>query len=203
MKCKKCGHIRSTTLNNLAKHLDCGCETFVYRNRTPKEFIDECNKHYNNELELVGEYKNQITKVLLRHIPCGMIWEVRPADIIHGRSHCPKCRTQESIGAKRIKEWLQENNIVFEQEKNLENSRQRFDFYLPDFNLAIEYNGKQHYSFISFFHKNLEGFKQYQQRDEKKRKYCKEHNITLLEISYKEDQDIEKILSNYLDKFND
>ena len=26
-------------------------------------------------------------------------------------THCPKCRTQESLGAKRIREWLELNNI--------------------------------------------------------------------------------------------
>lgn len=93
VKCKNCGHIRDTSLKNLYSHLDCGCVTNVYRNRTGQEFINECNKYYNNELELIGEYKNQTTKVLLRHIPCNFIWSVRPSDIIHGKSHCPKCRT--------------------------------------------------------------------------------------------------------------
>lgn len=194
VKCKKCGHIRETTLANLTKNLKCGCETSVYRDRTPQEFINECNKYYNNELELVGNYINQTTKVLLRHKPCGMIWSVRPSDIIHGRSHCPKCRTQESLGVKRIREFLELNNILFEQEKRLEDSRQRFDFYLPKYNLAIEYNGKQHYVFNSFFHKTEEGFKQYQERDLKKQEYCKKHNINLLIISYLEDNNIENII---------
>ncbi len=203
VKCKKCGHIRRSSLNNLVKSLKCGCQTSVYRNRTPQQFINECNRYYNNQLELVGEYVNQTTKVLLRHIPCGMIWKVRPSDIIHGRSHCPKCRTQESLGARKIKIFLEKNNIIFEQEKLLENSRQRFDFYLPDFNLAIEYNGRQHYVFNSFFHKNEEGFLQYQERDKRKQKYCKDKNIKLLIISYLDDNNIEKILSKNLNKFND
>lgn len=205
IQCKNCGHIRDTTLNNIIKNLDCGCKTNTYRNRTGQEFIKECNKYYNNELELVGEYKNQTTKVLLRHLPCGMIWEVRPSDIIHGRSHCPKCKTQESLGEKRIKEFLIQNNISFLQEKILnDNSRQRFDFFLPNYNLAIEYNGRQHYEFVKFFHKNEEGFKQSIQRDKKKKEYCDKNNIELLIISYQEDKDIEKILSQkLLNKFND
>lgn len=203
IKCKQCGHVRETTLNNIIKHLKCGCKTGVYKNRNGQQFINECNKYYNNELELVGKYINQTTKVLIRHKPCGMIWLVRPADIIHGKSHCPKCRTYESLGAKRIKDFLKLNNIDFEQEKKLNNSKQRFDFFLPKYNLAIEYNGKQHYYFIPFFHKTQKGFKEYQDRDNKKYQYCKKNKINLLIISYKEDNNIEKILSQYLNKFND
>lgn len=197
VKCKKCGHERNTTLANLMKNLMCGCETKVYRNRTPEEFINEANKYYNNELELIGEYKNQLTKILLRHTPCGMIWSVRPADIIHGRSHCPKCRMIESQGEKTIREILEKNNIVFEQEKNLEGSRQRFDFYLPEYNLAIEYNGRQHYECIEFFHKTQEEFEKDKERDERKKQYCLDNNIGLLIIPYTLKLDeIENIIIN-------
>lgn len=203
IKCKKCGHIRKSTLKNLYKHLECGCQTKVFRNRTSEEFISECNLYYNNELELIGPYKNQTTKVLLKHKPCGMIWYVRPFDIIHGRSHCPKCRTQESLGSKKIRIILEEKNINFIQEYKIPDSRQRLDFFLPDYNLGIEYNGKQHYEYIEFFHKNKEGFEKYKERDIKKQKKCKENNINFLEISYKEDNNIEQILQKELNKFND
>ena len=169
VRCKNCGHIRKSYFNNLIKSLDCGCLTGVYRGRTGEQFIEQCNKYYNNELELVGEYKNQMTKVLLKHKPCGMIWKVRPSDIIHGRSHCPKCRTQESMGEKKIRLFLENNNIKYIQQKFLQNSKQRFDFYLPKYNLAIQYNGKQHYEYIPFFHKTKEGFLEYQNRDLKKK----------------------------------
>lgn len=203
IKCKQCGHIRKSSLRNLYRNLECGCQTKVLRNRTSEEFINECNQYYNNELELIGLYKNQTTKVLLRHKPCGMIWSVRPADIIHGRSHCPKCRTQESLGAKKIRTILEEKNISFIQEYQLPNSRQRLDFFLPDYNLGIEYNGKQHYEYIEFFHKNEEGFKKCKERDIRKQNICKENNINLLNISYEEDNNIEKILQKELNKFND
>lgn len=203
IKCRKCGHIRKSSLKNLYTHLECGCQTKVFRNRTPEEFINECNLYYNNELELVGQYKNQTTKVLLRHKPCGMIWSVNPPDIIHGKSHCPKCRTQESLGIKKIKKFLEEKNIYFIQEYQLPNSRQRLDFFLPNYNLGIEYNGKQHYEYIEFFHKNIEGFEKYKERDIKKQKICKENNIEILDISYKEDNNINQILQEKLNKFND
>ena len=196
VKCKKCGHIRETYLNNFMKNLQCGCETKVYRGRTGIEFINECNKYYNNELELIGEYKNQSTKVLLKHIPCGFIWSVRPSDIIHGRSHCPKCRTMQSQGELKIAKILTNLNIKFLEQEPLKNSKQRFDFFLPDYQIAIEYNGSQHYIFSPFFHKTEEGFLKYKERDMKKQQYCIDNNIDLLIISYLQDNDIEKIIVN-------
>lgn len=198
VKCKECGHERTTTLNNFIKHLDCGCVTKVYRNRTGQEFINEANQYYNNELELIGEYKDQLTKVLLKHKPCGFIWSVRPADIIHGQSHCPKCRTQQSLGSKKIERYLKEKEIEYLIEYPLKDSKQRFDFFLPQYNIAIEYNGKQHYEYIKFFHKTLEGFEQYKMRDLKKEEYCKNNNIKLIKISYKEDNLIATIIDDII-----
>lgn len=198
IKCKNCGHERTGTLNNIITHLDCGCITHVYRKRTSEEFIQELNSYHNNEFELVGEYIDQLHKVLLKHVPCGIIWSVRPSDIIHGRSHCPKCRTKESQGEQRIRQWLEIHDISYIQQAPLKNSKQRFDFFLPDLNLAIEYNGRQHYHYTEFFHKTYDGFLQYQERDRRKEQYCQQHNIDLLIIPYTQDNDIEKIIEKYL-----
>lgn len=198
IRCHNCGHERTSTLYNLITHLDCGCSTHVYRKRTGEEFINELNTFHNDTFELVGEYVDQNHKILLRHVACGMIWQVRPSDIIHGRSHCPKCRVKESQGEKCIRLFLEKNCISYIQQYQLTNSKQRFDFFLPELNLAIEYNGAQHYQYIEFFHKTYEGFIQYQQRDLKKKQYCHDHGIQLLIISYKDYKDIEKILHEYI-----
>lgn len=143
VKCKKCGHIRETFLNNLIKHLECGCESGVFRNRTEEEFINTVNEYsLQGEYELLSPYKNQTTKVKVRHKDCGFIWDVRPGDIIHGRSQCPKCAAYESKGVKKIKNLLNLYDIPYEQEVRLEDSRQRFDFYVKELPLAIEFNGK-------------------------------------------------------------
>lgn len=183
IRCKKCEHERTATLSDLIRHLDCGCTTNVYRNRTPEEFLKHLNEHQNNEYELVSDYKNQITKVLIRHIPCGFIWNVRPADVINGRAHCPKCAIKESYGVKLIVRLLNEFDIKFQQEKQLNNSRQRFDFYIEYSNLkiAIEYNGSQHYNETNYFATTL---RQQQERDNRKRQYCVDNNIKLIEIPY-------------------
>ena len=50
--------------------------------------------------------------------------------------------------------------------------------------LGVEYNGKQHYSYTSFFHRNKEAAFNQQYRDELKRRICRENNIHLIEVPY-------------------
>ena len=61
----------------------------------------------------------------------------------------------------------------------------RFDFFLEDFNTAIEYNGTQHYRPVDWFG-GIEGFKGTVARDEIKRKWCSKNKIRLIEIGYNE-----------------
>lgn len=184
VECKQCHHRRDTTLANLTRHLDCGCQTGVKRNRTAEEFIQQVNEHScEGSYTLISEYVNQTTKILLRHNACGFIWSVRPSDVLNGRSRCPKCGRKESKGAKFITNELQSYGIIFDKEHQLDNSRQRFDFYIktPLHEIAIEYNGEQHYK-ESFYYRN--SLEEIQALDEKKRQYCKDHNIILIEIPY-------------------
>ena len=71
--------------------------------------------------------------------------------------------------------------------------RQRFDVYIKSLNIAVEYNGKQHYEPVDFFG-GIEGFNNTIRRDQEKRRKCKENNCLLIEIKY--DEDIDMALSN-------
>jgi hypothetical protein len=71
------------------------------------------------------------------------------------------------------------NNPVTGGDFNLE-----LDCYSPELNLAVEYNGQQHYKFIPFFHKNKEAFYNQKYRDELKRRMCEDNMITLIEVPY-------------------
>ena len=93
---------------------------------------------------------------------------------------------------KFIESFLSENNISFYIHYNFEwlkkNGNKLFvDFYIPDKNVVIEYNGLQHYKYIPFFHKNEENFKKRQEYDEFKYNSVKNHGIELLIIDYNED----------------
>lgn len=58
------------------------------------------------------------------------------------------------------------------------------DCFNPTLQLGVEYNGQQHYSYTSFFHRNVEASLNQKYRDEIKRRLCKENNITLIEVPY-------------------
>ena len=200
IKCKKCGHERTSTLHNLYSHLQCGCETGVYRNRTAEEFIQEANQYCREgSYKLISEYKNQTTKVLLQH-SCGFIWEVRPADVIHGDNFCPKCGKRISKGESLVQNILNELNIEAKREWIIPNTLLRFDFYfiLGEQKFAIEYNGIQHYEQVEHFGNRLEV---QQERDKRKKEYCENNNIILIEIPYWVPD--ERVKSLIVNKLND
>lgn len=82
--------------------------------------------------------------------------------------------------------------------------RQRFDVYIKSLNIAIEYNGKQHYQPIEFFGGD-KGFENLVRLDLLKRKKCLENDCILFEIKYDEDinhslLDIKNEIEYYISK---
>lgn len=69
----------------------------------------------------------------------------------------------------------------------------RFDFYLPKFNILIEYQGKQHYKSVEKWG-GEEAFKDRLKKDSMKRNYCLKNNIKLIEIPY---WDYNKLCEDY------
>jgi very-short-patch-repair endonuclease len=109
---------------------------------------------------------------------------------------CPNCN--ESKGEERIRKFLEENNISFKQEYIFQECKNimalPFDFYLPDLNILIEYDGKQHFEPIKHFG-GITEFLKTQKRDKIKTKYCENNNINLIRINYKNFENIDQILS--------
>ncbi len=91
-----------------------------------------------------------------------------------------------SSGEESISEILKKHSIVFIPQKRFDNCKDRamlvFDFYLPDYNICIEYDGEQHYKHITFFHKTIEEFNAAKNRDEIKNKFCAENKIRILRV---------------------
>ena len=103
---------------------------------------------------------------------------------------CPKC--YQSKGEKFITNWLINNNIKFKSQYKInidpeinQSGNAFIDFYLPDHNVFIEYNGEQHYIAKERFGGEIE-FNRQQKRDEYVKTYCNKNNIKLIEIKYNE-----------------
>lgn len=102
-----------------------------------------------------------------------------------------------SKGEKNISLFLKNNKIKFISQYKFSdcffkspNNPLRFDFYLPDYNICIEYNGEQHYKAIDWFG-GLEKFEEQKRRDTIKKEYCKEKGIKLIEVAYNDEFDVE------------
>jgi len=92
-------------------------------------------------------------------------------------------------------------NIQYIQEKRFDDCKHintlPFDFYLPDYDICIEFDGIQHFEEISFFNTN-DSFDNIQKRDDIKTKYCLDNNIKLIRIKY---SDIVLDKLKFLEKF--
>lgn len=118
------------------------------------------------------------------------------------------CGCLHSKGEEKIALILKEMNIknlrqfVFKDCRNPKtNYPLYYDFYLPDFNIAIEYQGEQHYIAANRGYFDEKAYNIIKERDELKRIYCKENNIHLIEIPYYHfdkinKQYIEEVISN-------
>lgn len=155
----------------------------------------------NPDIEVLEQYINAKTPILHRCRIDGYIWRIAPSNVLSGQN-CPQC--QESNGEKQITYWLKKHGFTYVYQKKFADCRYKkelpFDFYLPDYNILIEYDGQQHFEPIDFAGKGdkwaLEQFKLVQHRDVIKNQYCEHNNIQLLRIPYFKnvDEELEKFL---------
>jgi hypothetical protein len=113
---------------------------------------------------------------------------------------CPEC--ESSKGEKRINDYLINNNIAYIPQKTydglvgLSNGNLSYDFYLPQHNLLIEYQGEFHDGTAKL--QTLQELKRQQEHDKRKKEYADDNNIKLLPIWYWDYNNIEEILKNIL-----
>ena len=113
---------------------------------------------------------------------------------------CGHCNL--SKGELKIANILKENLINFEQQKTFESCRfldtnylAKFDFYLPDYNLLIEYDGEQHFSPLENSWNNLNKFNKTIAHDNFKNEWALKNNIRIKHIPY---YDYNKINLEYI-----
>lgn len=179
----------------------CGCRKCMLekiKNKQVKshsQYIQDVHD-INPDILIVGKYINVITPILHKCLICGHEWYAVPNKILCGRG-CPRCH--ESNGERHIRMWLTNHNIQYESEKTFDNCKDinllPFDFYLPEYNTCIEFQGGQHYFPVELFG-GQEKFELQIKHDKIKADYCNKNNIRLLCIRY--DEDIDKLLTNFL-----
>lgn len=179
--------------------VDCQYENNAQRARNTIEDIINVGKKHNIVILNPEDYINWETKNL-RCIcrQCGNEYVASYGALSHNKTlYCGECMCSESIGEKTIRSYLEFRQINFEQEYRFDDCKDikplPFDFYLSDYNVCIEYQGRQHYEVVNKFG-GEDAFAYRKKHDLIKKEYCFNNNIELLEIPYWEFDNINKIL---------
>lgn len=205
-RCSRCGNIISVASNNLRKKKggtkSCGCLRQEIGERTMK---DLSNQRFGKLVAIYPTEKRVCTSVVWHCIcDCGNYRDVEADALLKGKAM--SCGCIRSNGEVIIQKILTENNIQFIKEKTFEdlfNSETkrpfRFDFYLPQYNRLIEFDGKQHFEEIaSGSWANGTTLQERQKRDKIKNQYTIQNGIDLIRISYweKDNLNLELLLGN-------
>lgn len=163
----------------------CSQEELSLKFRSNKyEFIKKANKIHNDRYDYSKvKYVNCKTKVCIICHKHGEFLQTPNSHLYN--SGCPICKA--SKGELAIKDILDKNNIKVESQYKIPEVSDElyYDFYLPDYNLLIEFHGIQHYEYQPFFHKTDYDFGDQKRRDEiiRHNAYCWKYNY--LEFNYK------------------
>lgn len=204
----ECGTIKPVNLQNLVNNRtkDCGCGR--KKKMSDIRTNDLTGQRFGKLIVIEMLASNNLGKRTCRcKCDCGNEVIVVGASLTSG--HTQSCGCLNSYGNMRIAQILMNKNIEYKQEYtiHLGDEYYRFDFYLPQYNLMIEYDGEQHFKLVHFagkdIEKNIEITKRTQEHDKIKDAYCAEHNINLLRIPYTERENIEEIIENHLQRLSD
>ena len=173
------------------------------KRRLSYEHVKEYIESFDYKL-LSKEYKSCDEKLLIQcpnnHEPYEVTFENFKGSKCRKGTRCPYCN--ESKGEKKINEILEKRDIEFVKQYRFRDCKSKrtlpFDFYLPKYNICIEFDGEQHFKMREFFG-GFDGFVKTKIRDTIKNEYCKKNNIKLIRIPYWEFDDIENIIVNELE----
>lgn len=198
----------STHLRSKVSCPQCALELRTSQRRMTKEdFIKVASITHQNKYDysLITDSEMSSKKVTVI-CPCHGQFKQSRRDHIHAKSGCPKCRS--SKGEDEIRKVLESYSINYIYQKTYpdlfvihKRNKLRYDFYLPEFNLCIEYDGQQHFnprdrSGKLNSNQISEMFDRVKLYDNLKTKYCETHNIGLLRIPYYEFHNIETIIKD-------
>lgn len=161
---------------------------------TQEEFNAKVYELFKDEYKFLEPYINTMTSIMCEH-SCGYKWKLRPDNLFQGK-RCPNCYN-ESKGEQFIRGLLDSLGVEHETQKTFEccvyKNKLRFDFYIPELNLAIEYDGEHHFKPITY-NRNIEEsnktFEIAKKRDSIKTNYCEDNNISLIRFPYTDSKEV-------------
>lgn len=166
--------------------------------KTPEEYKQEC---IDKGLDLpVEDYINSSTPIFHKCNACGCVYKQAPGNHLYGQG-CPPCR--ESRGEKHIRIYLDKHCIKYIPQNTFEGLKDKkslsYDFYLPDYDILIEYQGIQHFKSVSFNGKDYTDLDKQKRHDRIKQRFAKDNGYKLLRPTYK--TDTQEKINKYLDRY--
>ena len=175
--------------------IGCGCVkcSIDDKKSNTSDFIEKCKKIHDNKYDYsLVEYETAQIKVKII-CPEHGVFNITPHNHLFSKG-CPKCH--KSKNEIVVEKYLINKNIRYIAQKTFNDCIYKrklpFDFYLPNHNICIEYDGQQHFNSISIWGGD-EAFVKNKIRDEIKNEYCKNNNIRLIRIKY--DENVEEKLN--------
>lgn len=198
-RCKcDCGNEVVVWLGNLRKGntKSCGCLGKENRERIYKENIKDISGQRFGKLVALYPLEKRIDSYVAWHCKCdcGAEVDVRSTNLICG--HTISCGCARSTGEEYISNILSENNIQFFRNyyfkdcKFNNTSPLYFDFYLPEYNTVIEFDGEQHYQIGRGYFSSQDTFERRKERDKTKNNYCFDKKINIIRIPYTEKKNL-------------
>ena len=183
----------------------CGNEKIAINNTyTTEEWVKKAQEKHATELLDFSKtfYKNNNTKVCVICPKHGEFWR-NPKTILRSKYGCPFCGAR-SIMEEEIASLLDSKDIIYLRQVTRKTFRWlenlRLDFYLPDYNIAIECQGEQHYRPIDFAGKGVEwankSFENNKIRDIRKKNLCKENGVKLFYFAKEKFVNNEEIITS-------
>lgn len=189
----------------------CKCLAYTY-----PELCKEWDIKRNKNISIYDVSYGCETNYWWKCSTCGYNWLASPNNRTYMKSGCPECN--KSKGEKECKrvfvdrgfveitqndyynllDLYKDNYIYFIPQKTFDGllgvggGLLSYDFYLPKYNLLIEYQGEFHDG--TAYQQTKEDFEKQLEHDRRKREYAENNNIKLLEIWYWDFDNIESIL---------
>ena len=187
VKHNKCGHVYKVKPNAFLNGKRCPSCAVVSKRKTDAQFEQVVHNLVGDEYTFLDNYVDARTKLRVKHNKCGNTYEVTPSNFLQG-CRCPYCNKPK--GEDIINKILKSLNIKYEYQKTFDDLRDvqplSYDFFIPDQNILIEYQGIQHYQPIGYFGGGTTFMKQ-QKHDKMKADYAKDHNYNLITVPYTKD----------------
>lgn len=204
--CPVHGEFKQSPINHIKGHgcSKCGFKITGNSHKYNLEYqITKSNKIHNNfyNYENIKIYNTCDDKIIVN---CPVHGDFSTTFYLHNIRFqgCPKCK--RSKGELKIEEILIKYNIKYIPQYKFKDCKNikplPFDFYLPDHNMCIEFDGEQHYHPVKFLHVDQNRHNLIKIKDNIKTNYCIVNNIKLIRIPYYEKQKIEEILKPIFNK---